>query len=631
MPTIVGHFDAPTGAIAEGCCADLRTTFRHGLAVAMAAAIVFFTNLGGPALWDEDEPKNAACAAEMLAGGDWLVPTFNGELRVDKPILVYWLMQSAYRLFGVNEFAARFWSALLSVGTCLLTWQLGRRLYGPTAGLWAGLILATCLLFGVSARAATTDAALVFCTTLALVTFGASACQRSSDGPNLTKYSAARSLELPRAGMVYGAMGLAMLAKGPVGLVLPVAVMGLFVWRRDVRAQSEAEPGNTTAARSKLAASALRAVQQLISRIAHPRTLIVEWWHAAAAIRLLSGTIVALVVAVPWYLLVGIATDGEWPASFLFQHNLGRFSGTMEGHGGPPFYYAVAILVGATPWSLPVVLGLLAAVRRRRNSRTATPDLFLLCWAAVYVWFFSLSKTKLPSYVLPCFPALAILAGRFVQGWLNEPPPYAAKIQRCMLGGAACLGLAILIGCPRIPPEKLPDGRILGLVGIAPLVGGLAALGLMQRQHLRAALGVYAMTAVVFLAASFGFAAARVAALQTSKPAVAALRSADKSVGPIGVFGDFRPGLVFYSGARVENLWHPIFVGRFLRRFPDACLVMRAELLPLVEAELPPDMTVVDRRRAFMKSREIVVLRRQAASAVAEQVVSPEAGPTLAR
>ena len=90
---------------------------RHQAWIILAAGVLFFTNLGGPRLWDDDETKNASCAREMLERGDWIVPSFNYEPRYDKPILLYWLMLGAYHAFGVNEFAARFPSALLALGT----------------------------------------------------------------------------------------------------------------------------------------------------------------------------------------------------------------------------------------------------------------------------------------------------------------------------------------------------------------------------------------------------------------------------------------------------------------------------------------------------------------------------------
>src|SRR5688572_21932494 len=126
-----------------------------------------FTNLGGPRLWDRDEPRNAGCAVEMLQRGDVIVPTFNAKLRTHKPVLLYWCIMSAYSVLGVSEFSARLPSALCAVGSTLCTWFIGRRLFGPQAGVWAAIALATSLMFGVAGRAATPDSVLIFCTTLA--------------------------------------------------------------------------------------------------------------------------------------------------------------------------------------------------------------------------------------------------------------------------------------------------------------------------------------------------------------------------------------------------------------------------------------------------------------------------------
>ena len=107
----------------------------------------------------------------MLQRGDWVTPIFNDQLRHQKPALLYWLIMSAYGAFGVNEFAARFWSALLGVGTVLLTSLIGTRLYGRATGFWSGLLLATMLMFGVASRAATPDAPLIFFMTAGIACF----------------------------------------------------------------------------------------------------------------------------------------------------------------------------------------------------------------------------------------------------------------------------------------------------------------------------------------------------------------------------------------------------------------------------------------------------------------------------
>ncbi|MBI2480376.1 MAG: glycosyltransferase family 39 protein, partial [Planctomycetia bacterium] len=146
-------------------------TLRQLTLVAAVTSVVMFTNLGGPRLWDRDEPRNAECAAEMQARGDWVTPVMNAELRTHKPVLLYWLMMTAYSVFGVNEFSARFWSAGLAVGTAICTYVIGRRLFDDRVGTWAGIIIATVLMFDIAGRAATPDSALIFFSTLAITLY----------------------------------------------------------------------------------------------------------------------------------------------------------------------------------------------------------------------------------------------------------------------------------------------------------------------------------------------------------------------------------------------------------------------------------------------------------------------------
>src|SRR5437660_12286207 len=117
----------------------------HYVLLAVIAAGLFLPNLGGPSLWDIDEGNNAEAAREMMESGNWVVPTFNYELRTDKPALLYWLQIAAYRLFGVNEFAARLPSALAGILTLLVTYELGRRMFDARTGLLAGIVLGTTL------------------------------------------------------------------------------------------------------------------------------------------------------------------------------------------------------------------------------------------------------------------------------------------------------------------------------------------------------------------------------------------------------------------------------------------------------------------------------------------------------
>src|SRR5262245_44591561 len=146
-------------------------TLKHVLTILLVSGAVMLTGLGAPRLWDRDEPRNAGCAREMLERNDWVVPTFNGELRAHKPVLLYWCIMPSYLALGVNEFAARLPSALCAIGSVICAYIMSRRLFGPRAGVWSAIALATSLMFVVAGRAATPDSLLIFCTTLALTIY----------------------------------------------------------------------------------------------------------------------------------------------------------------------------------------------------------------------------------------------------------------------------------------------------------------------------------------------------------------------------------------------------------------------------------------------------------------------------
>ena len=138
----------------------------HYALLAGVLALCTLPNLGTPSLWDVDEGVNAGCTQEMMESGSWVVPTFNGELRTAKPVLLYWLQRVSYLTFGVSEWSARFPAVLCSLGTVLAVYELGRRMGGAMVGLLAGIILSTSIEFVKLAHAATPDAPLILFTTL---------------------------------------------------------------------------------------------------------------------------------------------------------------------------------------------------------------------------------------------------------------------------------------------------------------------------------------------------------------------------------------------------------------------------------------------------------------------------------
>ncbi|MDA1178717.1 MAG: glycosyltransferase family 39 protein, partial [Planctomycetota bacterium] len=274
---------------------------RKTAVIWLVGSMTLLANLGGPRLWDRDEPRNAGCAEEMLAGNDWIVPRFNGELRTHKPVLLYWAMMAADQLPIDREFAARLPSALCGIGTLIVTFLIGHRIYGESTGRLAALILASSIMFVVAGRAATPDATLTFLTTLALYLFVCAAFAPLPPGKTEAHATLERGWQVStwNAMGMYSAMALAVLAKGPVGFVLPWTVVIAFTLL-DHHREFVTSPVKWHRRCGKwlcwLVAMLrpgffLRNLQQL-----RPVFLIV----AMAAI------------ALPWYVWVGLRTNGDW-------------------------------------------------------------------------------------------------------------------------------------------------------------------------------------------------------------------------------------------------------------------------------------------------------------------------------
>ncbi|MFM7738873.1 MAG: ArnT family glycosyltransferase, partial [Planctomycetota bacterium] len=383
--------------------------FAPALVLVALSGSIFFLNLGSARLWDRDEPRNAGCAAEMLERGDWVTPIFNDQLRHQKPALLYWLIMSAYGMFGVNEFAARFWSALLGVGTVLLTWSMGVRLFGRATGFWSGLILATMLMFGVASRAATPDAPLIFFMTAGLCCFVWLSFRPADSAEDEASFSGFPQ-ETKKVVAINALLGLAVLAKGPIGWVLPMSVMGLYLLLMNhqplVSADSES-PGR------------LRRTLEWLWRVFGPR----NFCRALSELRWVTGLLVVLAIALPWYLWVGYRTEGEFLRRFFLEEHVGRATTSFENHSGGWWFYPLMLLVGTFPWSVfavPVVLD----TDRWMSAKRRDGSLLLLCWMGLQLALFSLVQTKLPSYITPCYPAVALLLGasltRFAAGRYAE-------------------------------------------------------------------------------------------------------------------------------------------------------------------------------------------------------------------
>ncbi len=556
----------------------MPATRFHGWFVAATAMFVLLVRLGGPALWDDDEPKNAACSLAMLDSHDWVVPTFNGRLRVEKPPLVNWIQIAGFTLCGRNETGARIGSAVLTIGTCLLTWQIGSMLMGPPVGLLGGLAMASCVWTAVGGRAATPDAPLLFFTTLALFLFVRGGGIRHGDTRGMPAVS------LWSAIGIGAACGAATLAKGPVGLILPlVAFLGFTAWRR--------------------------------RSCPH-----VGWRAAIGGLRPFTIVLAAVVVAAPWYAWVTVRTDGEWLRGFLLVHNVGRFATTMEGHSGSILYYPAVVAVGLFPWSIVLAAMLAHAAIILRSPATddrREPLQLLVCWMLAWIGGFSCAGTKLPGYVWPAYPALAIATGLFLADWAKgrvhfswprlpdrfrdhgmEPARGPSSTTGLVMGVAwsilAATGLAIAIGLPAAASRLAPGCEWLGVLGLIPLATAALAWRSQSAGVHRRALAVMAIGACMLVTLIASIAAESFSCAQGSRALVARLDVPARDY-QWACLWNVPPSLVFYTGARIEKLETAEDVAAHLRRHPRSRVVIDSRQESLVTASLPPGCGVLSR------------------------------------
>jgi 4-amino-4-deoxy-L-arabinose transferase-like glycosyltransferase len=547
----------------------------HYLLLVAVAAGLFLPNLGVPSLWDIDEGNNAEAAREMLESGNWIVPTFNYQLRVDKPALLYWLQIAGYRCFGVGEFAARLPSAVAALVALLLTYELGRRLFGATTGLLAGLVLASAGLFCAAAHFANPDALLIAFTLLTLFVFWQSFARGD------------RHWFVP-AGV---SMGLAVLAKGPVGLVLPVAVIGLFL---------------------------------LCTR--QYRLLMDRW--------LLLGIVAFASIALPWYAWVGAETKGAYLRGFLGTHNWNRYLSPMENHGGPFYYYFVILAVGSAPWSAFLGLAIWYSFREWKHGRGSErgaqhvvlrcvprAHVFLWCWIAVYFVFFSFSRTKLPNYILPIYPPVALLTARYLDRWRRgalQPPVWALKLSLGLLllmGAGTVCGLIVAGGVVEarfLRGRRVPGLEVGAWLGLVPLVGALAAWWCARRQHRGAFVVSLAVTGVLFTGGLIGWGSVALDAQKAPRSLVQAFldEPAEHEI-RVGSYQYFQPSLVFYSQREVRHLADDEQTLEFLRCPLPVYLFLPKSEWERLEENAPSPHRVLGQRYDLYRGYEVIVVTNQ--------------------
>jgi 4-amino-4-deoxy-L-arabinose transferase-like glycosyltransferase len=540
---------------------------RDRLLVVLLGLVLFFPGLGRRDLWNPDEARYGQVAREMVEGGTLLVPHLNGEVYREKPPLFFWAIAAAALPFGrVTETAVRLPSALAGLGTLLVVFDLGRRLFSRRAAWLAAAAFATSSKVLWQARFGQIDMFLTFLVALAV-------------------WCWARGWLEERAGWSWGffaATGAATVAKGPAGLLPPLlAILAFLALTRDR--------------------------------------------EGFRRLRLGRGLLLWAAVVLAWLVPAGLAAGPDYWRTMVFKQNLTRYADPWH-HHQPWHYYLSVLPADFFPWSflLPAaVVGGWAGVsgRRRRRSEAAeaprekdrsgtagdggAPFLFALCWVAVTLVFFSLSPAKRTVYVLTMYPGLALLVGAGLDR-LAPPGVLWPRRRRWLVWPLALLAALLALVTLALPPAALrrPELAVLGPTFLWVLEGALLALlagvvlaGLAARRGevgraaaaLAGGMAAVALAAALYLLPAFDvFKSAR----RLSGEVLARVAPAEE----IGIYPRLDATFLFYTGRRAVPLTGEAELRAFLARPGRGWLLAQrddlrrlAAPLPVVEVARDPD------------------------------------------
>jgi 4-amino-4-deoxy-L-arabinose transferase-like glycosyltransferase len=460
---------------------------------------ILFWRLNYAPLWNPDEGRYASAALEMThpfdgSAPDWVVPHLNTIPRLNKPPLVYWLGAASFNIFGVSTAAARLAPALAAVGVLFLLFVLGKKMFGERAGIAGSLVWATAGFPVGMARTFNTDMLLTSAIALA---FGGIWLAVESTGIR-QKWGASLL-----AGV---GLGLALLAKGPVGLALPLLICFVYL---------------------------------CVAR----RWGSVPWAGVATAL------VMALSLAIPWFLAVEKREPG-FLHRFIIEENFGRFSGKEDYHDPTPiYYYLPVVILGLLPWTafiLPTcVRGVLKDDDDSRRAR-----LFLWLWGGLLVAFFSISKTKLISYVLPAFPAFCLLIGEALGGTHDKRSDWPPLVRWIVLSVALLLNTILVIAAGKylLDDRTLPRAEAIPylVAAVAILVCGSIALVIcwLARDRWRLMLS-QTITAIVLFVCLLQL-AGRIALFEDASSIFISLKPHLQPSDRLVEYRTFQPSAIFY-------------------------------------------------------------------------------------
>ncbi|MGD0541464.1 MAG: glycosyltransferase family 39 protein, partial [Tepidisphaeraceae bacterium] len=482
------------------------------LALLFAATVLYLLGARSVPLWDRDEPRYAQCSREMLQTGDWVVPKYLGNLRIEKPPMIYWCQMLAMAVEGDTSEAARFPSTVAVVLTILVLAAVVRHFIGDRRALWSVFIFCTCALTIGSAKFCITDAMMMF-----FVAIG-QGCLAFLYG------SAHRNKKPPvwAAPLFWISLGFAGLTKGPQALGMhSVTLIALLL----------------------LDAAAARLNSPKSSRW-NWRQSIRWWWR----LQPLIGLPLLAVMVTPWLVLVHQRAPGFVQELFHKAHL--HTVTSMEGHGEPPGYHTVLIFATFFPWSLLLPTAVTSAWRNRRSATIR----FAMA-ATIGPWLMmELIRTKLPFYILPAFPGLAFLtADALVRCIRGQNRDFKRPIFLFAAAGWALIALTLAVGpwiCLRY--AKLDQLPIAGFIafGIAGVIYAALVFGRFYQQRIARAAVVIGVGMAIMIAILYITIFPRLDFLQLSERLADDLTQmgAYGSKVHVAMIGYAEPSLAFYQG-----------------------------------------------------------------------------------
>jgi 4-amino-4-deoxy-L-arabinose transferase-like glycosyltransferase len=506
-------------------------------ALLLAAILPYFLNLGASSIWDANEAFYAQTPREMMEARDYVTPSFNFQLRMNKPVLSYWNVAASYHLFGISEWSERLpiaIGALVIIGTAF---GLGRLLGGTMAGLLAATVLATSPRLVLLARRIIIDIHITMWTGLVLLCFALAETRPHR-----------RRLYLC---LMYAAAGFGVLTKGPVAVFLPAVVFFIYL-----------------------------ASHKRLGDLRH--------------MMLPAGALISLAIVVPWYYLLYREHGWEYIYSFIVGENLGRYAEAIGEQSRGALFYIPVMLADLFPWSLLIPLSIWWAARDERQNRVAR---LLLVWIVAIVVFFSLSGTKEDLYILPIVSAEAALIGAMVAKGVEDrsvsPVAWASGATAVLLliTGTAALWLFA------IAHRYALDGA--AFVGATAFVGSIIALVFTFRRTVFASFMTTAASLVVIVWCVVLCTLPDFERYKPVRPFSEIIRSRASIGAIVGSYKVSLPSMVFYLHRPVREVVRPDHLRAVFYSSSDVYFIMAEDEYNSVKDRLPVDTYVLARQQMF--------------------------------